>query len=320
MQLLICSDIHYASDAEKKRLHYEVAVIPDPLPRLFVRLYRHYFWLRDPFAHNELLNRVLEAPVEPGLVIANGDYSCDSAFIGVADEPSRQSARECLSKLRNRFGDRFRAVFGDHELGKTSLCGGRGGLRLESFRVAQSELDLQPLWSERIGRYVLVAITSSLVAMPVYERETLPEERPRWRDFSAEHTNAVDAVFDQLRPADKVLLFCHDPTALPYLWSRDSVRRRAEQIERTVIGHLHSELILAQSRLLSWMPTITSCGTAVTRISSALSRAKEWKPFKILLCPSLSGLELTRRGGFYTAEIDPEGKQPARFQLHVVRR
>ena len=109
-QLLICSDIHYASAAEKKRVNYELAAIQSPLQRLLVRFYRRYFWLRDPFAHNELLDHVLSVPVEPDLTIANGDYSCDSAFIGVVDHAARESAGECLGKLRARFGTRFRAA------------------------------------------------------------------------------------------------------------------------------------------------------------------------------------------------------------------
>ena len=39
VRLLICSDIHYASDAEKRRVHYELAAIENPLQRLLVRDY-----------------------------------------------------------------------------------------------------------------------------------------------------------------------------------------------------------------------------------------------------------------------------------------
>ena len=319
-QLLICSDIHYASVAEKKRINYELAAIDNALQRVLVRFYRRYFWLRDPFAHNELLDQVLNAPVDPDLAIANGDYSCDSAFIGVVDHAARESARECLGKLRTRFRQNFRAVYGDHELGKTSLCGGQGGLRFESLSVAQNELGLAPFWTERMGKYLLVGITSSLVAMPVYERETLEAEREQWREAAAQHAAAIASLFHQLKPEDKVLLFCHDPTALPFLWNIEPLRRRASQIERTIIGHLHSELILKQTRLLSWLPKITFCGTTTARISSALSKARSWRPFHVLLCPSLSGLELTRRGGFYTATLDPNAKQPAQFHPHVIRR
>jgi hypothetical protein len=59
VRLLICSDIHYASDAEKARARYEINAISNPLQRIAVRLYRHHLWLRDPFAHNELLQHVL---------------------------------------------------------------------------------------------------------------------------------------------------------------------------------------------------------------------------------------------------------------------
>jgi hypothetical protein len=320
MQLLICSDIHYASEAEKRRIGYELAAIPNPLQRLLVRYYRHYFWLRDPFAHNALLDRVLNAPIEPDLAIANGDYSCDSAFIGVADPAARQSALECLGKLKSRFGNKFRAVFGDHELGKKSLCAGRGGLRLESFDIAQRELNLQPIWSERVGRYVLVAVTSSLAAMPVYEKEALEEERSRWRELANDHCARVQALFEKIRPNETILLFCHDPTALPFLAKVPAVTERIDQIERTVIGHLHSELILKQSRLFSWIPPINGCGATTARISAALSKSREWRRFNVLLCPSLSGLELTRRGGFYTAHVDPDAQSKARFELHEIRR
>jgi hypothetical protein len=48
--------------------------------------------------------------------------------------------------------------FGDHELERPVCVAGQGGLRFESFRVAQGELQLQPFWTERIGRYVLVGV------------------------------------------------------------------------------------------------------------------------------------------------------------------
>src|SRR4051812_34195023 len=207
IRLLICSDIHYASDAEKQRINYELNAIPNPIQRLAVRFYRHFFWLRDPFAHNELIEQVLMPRIEPDWAIANGDYSCDSAFIGVADPAARQSARECLTKLRGRFGERFSAVFGDHELGKMSLCSGQGGLRLESLRAALDELALETIWTKRVGKYVLIAVTSSLAAMPVYQAETLENERGQWLESARLHVQAISAAFNTLRDDDKVLLF-----------------------------------------------------------------------------------------------------------------
>jgi hypothetical protein len=318
-RILICSDIHYACDLEKARENYETKGIANPLQRAIVSSYRRYFWLRDPFAHNDLLSHVLAPPFEPDLVVANGDYSCDSAFIGVSDPAAQESARECLGKLRERFPGKLLATYGDHELGKMSLCGGHGGLRLQSLEVAQRELQLEPLWTRRIGRYVLIGVTSSLIAMPVYERETLPSERPAWWELRRQHLHGIEAVFNALGGDERLILFCHDPTALPYLWELESIRRKEPQIERTVIGHLHGSLILKQSRILSGMPKIVFCGQAIRRMSSALSRGKDWRHFRVLLCPSLAGLQITKRGGFYSAEVDPEGKIPARFELHPVR-
>jgi hypothetical protein len=318
--LLICSDIHYASDAEKERGRFELGAIDQPLIRLLIRFYRHYIWLRDPFAHNELLQHVLHPSLQPDLVICNGDYSCDSAFIGVADPASRESAQLCLGQFRARYGSSFHGVFGDHELGKISMAGGKGGLRLESWRVSRETLALKPLWQETLGKYRLIGITSSLVAMDIFQKEALPEEQAEWLELSREHLAAIDAAFGAVRPEEKVILFCHDPTALPALLEVPELKKRLPQIERTVIGHLHSELIIRQSRLLGGLPPITFCGAAVRRMSAALSKARHWKAFNLLLCPSLAGIEIERRGGFYTVELDLAAKIPAAWHFRPLPR
>ena len=316
--ILICSDIHYASDEEKRRVNYEAEACGAGFKRWLIGMYRRYIWLRDPFAHNHLLKQVLDPPAEPDWVVANGDYSCDSAFIGVADPCALSSAQICLGKLRERFPDRFFATFGDHELGKVSLAGGRGGLRLDSYHAAREKLNLQPFWSQEVGRYVLVGVTSTLVAMPVYEREALEEEKSRWREIAAEHCAEIRRLFEWIPSNRKVLLFCHDPTALPFLREMEAVRKRLPQIERTIIGHLHSPLFLLQSRILKGMPRITGCGPAIRRMSSALNRARHWKPFNVLLCPSLPGIQLLKDGGYFLARIDPDAVEPARFDFQKI--
>lgn len=319
IKFLICSDIHYASEAEKLRGPYEVGAIESAFWRVVVRNYRRYYWLRDPFAHNHLLQQVLKPPFEPDWVVANGDYSCDSAFIGMSDPPALQSAKESLGALRARFPGKVLAVFGDHELGKTSLVGGKGGMRLKSLELAQSALGLEPLWTKRFESYVLVGVTSSMVAMPIYIRETLEKEQQQWWELSRQHLKGIEAVFNALGSSDRVLLFCHDPTALPFLWKLEAVRRRVQQIERTMIGHLHSSIILKQSRILSGIPMMTGFGQSIRRMSTALSQAKDWKHFNVLLCPSLTGLQITKRGGFYEMDLDPEAQVPASFQMHSIR-
>src|SRR5216117_2123810 len=148
--ILILSDIHYACDAERQRRGHETRVIANPLLRRAVRAYRHYIWLRDPFAHNHLLDEFLRRADSPDWVVTNGDYSCDTAFIGVSDDAAFESAHQCLTKLRNRFGPKLHCVIGDHELGKVSLFGGQGGFRLASWRRATMELALHPFWKFKL--------------------------------------------------------------------------------------------------------------------------------------------------------------------------
>jgi len=71
-------------------------------------------------------------------VIANGDYSCNSACIGVSDDAACQSAAN-VSENCAKASALFRATFGDHELGKLSFFGGRGGLRLASWHRARQD-------------------------------------------------------------------------------------------------------------------------------------------------------------------------------------
>jgi len=141
VKLAILSDIHYAGLAERERGNFFLDSISNPVRRGAVKLYRHFFWQRDAFAHNHLLDQFLNQAGTPDYVIANGDYSCDSAFIGVSDPAAYASAAECLAKLRSQFGARFVATFGDHEIGKRPLGVDLGGGRLASYHRARKELD-----------------------------------------------------------------------------------------------------------------------------------------------------------------------------------
>src|SRR5262249_42766204 len=146
------------------------------------------------------------------------------------------------SKLRQRFGTALHATIGDHELGKISFLGGLGGMRLASYHRTVRELGLERFWRVELGRYVLIGVTSSLIALPVFEPETLTEERSEWRRLSEEHLGEIRKAFSALQPEQRVLLFCHDPSALPFLWREEAVRTRLSQLEHTIIGHLHSNL------------------------------------------------------------------------------
>src|SRR5215216_483066 len=97
LSLAVVSDTHYASPAEQARgRNYELEHVRQPLLRAALKAHRHFVWLRDPLHQNHLLDVFLEKAAAADYVIANGDYSCNSAFVGVSDDAARQSARECL--------------------------------------------------------------------------------------------------------------------------------------------------------------------------------------------------------------------------------
>lgn len=321
MTVAILSDIHYAGPAERARGEdYELRVIANPLLRAMARSYRHLVWMRHPLEQGRQLDRFLADVPPVDVLVANGDYSCDSHFVGVSDPAAFQSAQECLGKLRSKFGDRAWFTVGDHELGKLTLFGGKGGMRLASWHCATQQLGLKPFWQLAVGRYLLVGVASPLIALPACRPDVLPEEWPEWLQLREAHLAEIRAAFDALRPEQRVLLFCHDPTALPFLAQEDAVRRRLSQIEQTVLGHLHTRLILWKSRVLSGIPAIRFLGRNVRRFTAALHDAHHWWPFHARLCPALSGIELLNDGGYYTALIDPEAQRLARFTFHPLPR
>jgi hypothetical protein len=320
-EIAIVSDIHYAGAAEQARGNdYEFRCIANPLLRVAVRIYRRFIWMRDPLQQGYLLDQFMDRAGSPDLVIANGDYSCNSGFVGVSDEAACRSARECLDKLRRRFAPNFRATFGDHELGKISFFGMQGGMRLGSWKRAIEDLGLEPLWRTDLGRYTLIGVTSSLIALPVFEADTLREELPEWRHLREQHLAGIRGIFASLPQDRRVLLFCHDPTALPFLWREEMVRAKLSQIESTIIGHLHSNLVFWKSRLLAGIPPIRFLGHTAKRLTTALRDARHWRPFHVKLCPAIAGIELLKDGGFLAVQLESEANQPARFQFHRLRR
>jgi hypothetical protein len=317
----ILSDVHYASAAEQARGDdYEFRGVSNPLLRFFLERYRHHVWLRQPLHQNGLLDKFLAQAGAFDYVIGVGDYSCDSACVGASDDAALESIRECMAKLRGRFGNRLRATYGDHELGKISLFGGRGGMRLASWHRLQQEPGLEAFWRLDLGNYVLLGITSSLVALPVFGPDTLAEERESWEQLRSEHLGRIRDAFSSLASQQRVLLFCHDPTALPFLWREDPVRAKLPQIEQTIIGHLHSPLVLRNSRLLAGLPRIGFLGNTARRLSTALREGRHWRPFHVRLCPALAGIELLKDGGYLSVELDPEARTPATFRFHRLPR
>jgi len=319
--LAILSDIHYAGPAERARGDdFECREIANPLLRLAFQTYRHFVWMRHPLRQSGQLDWFLREVGEVDYAIANGDYSCSSGFVGLADDASFESARECIGKLRAKFGDQLRLTLGDHEPGKLSFIGARGGMRLAGWHRSVDELGIEPFWQVDLGRYALIGVTSSLIALPLLSSDILPAEQPEWDRLRELHLAQVRTAFAALAPDRRVLLFCHDPTALPFLRREEVVRAKLPQIEQTIIGHLHSNLYLWQSRCLAGMPVIHFLGPSLKKMSAALNEARLWRPFNVKLCPSLAGIELLKDGGYFTVKLDAEAKFPAQFQFHPLKR
>jgi len=321
LTVAIFSDIHYAGPVEQARGdEYEFTLIRNPFARWSLRTFRNVVWMKYPTRRNRQLDCLLASVGEPDLAIMNGDLSCDGASLGLADDATLEGARECLNRLRARFSDRLHLTIGDHELGKLSLFGERGGLRLQAWLRCVDELGLSPCWKIERGSYVLIGVASTLVALPAFGSDLLAGEKAVWEKLRNTHLEEIRAGFDSLQPHQRVLLFCHDPTALPYLWREDSVRRKLGQVEQTIIGHLHSNLFLWKGRLLAGLPVIRFLGSNVQRMSTALNEARKWKEFRVRLCPALAGIELLNDGGFLTVELDLEAREPAHFQFHPLPR
>ncbi|HEV2330961.1 MAG TPA: metallophosphoesterase [Verrucomicrobiae bacterium] len=318
-RIAVVSDIHYAAAEERERcanLDFW-RQIKNPASRMVGRAYHRFIWLRHRGAHNNLFDKFLAAAGQPDFVVANGDYSCNTAQIGVSDPAAFASAGECLGKLRARFGANFRATIGDHELGKTGF-NGLGSMALASWPRVTEGLGITPFWRVQFGRYLLLGITSSLVALPLYKPDAPAADGPEWEQLSQTHLEEIRAAFAALKPDERVILFCHDPSALPFLWREATVRERISQLEQTIIGHLHTNLVLRIGQRLAGFPTISFLGKSARKISSALGQAKLWKPFHVRLCPALTGIQLLKDGGWLSADLDADADAPARFEFHSI--
>ena len=282
--------------------------------------YRDHVWLREPLLKNYLLDRFLDRAGSPELVVANGDFSCDTAFVGHTDPASRQSAEECLGKLRGAFPAKLLTTMGDHELGKVSMAGRQGGLRFDSYQVSERDLGIPGFWERDFGAYKFIGIASSVIAFPVLEAEALPEERHLWQSERERMLEAFHSSLGSLKPGQRVLLFCHDPTALPFLAEDPVIGKSADRIETTIIGHLHSPLVFWKARMLAGLPPIPWFGTTVLRITKALRRARLWKLMKPRLCPALAGVELLKDGGWLTLDLDLAGHEAMKITRHRLPR
>lgn len=318
-RILVITDIHYASDLERSRGDYESHTVSNPLLRILLRQYRYYLWRRDPFGWNYYLDRFIENAGEADLIIGNGDYCCDSAFIGVADDPALASAKLCIGKLRDAFGEKFIGIIGDHDLGKKSMFGGYGGMHLKSWERCEGELGLKPFFQLEFGQHVLIGLNSTLIGLPSNKADCAEADWHEWEAMRLAHLETFRDVLSQLDKDQRLLLFVHDPSALPHLAEHDWMREHYHRIDGTFIGHLHSEMIINMTRVLAGMPRIHGLGHTALKMSTALGKAKEWQPFKVNLVPAPGGIQMHRRGGFGEILILQGGENNISFKIHSLR-
>lgn len=310
---LLC-DPHHPGALERLRgSDFEFRGLASAQARRWAWLWRHYVWKRDNFAHQHLLEHWASHVRPEEWVVLGGDYSCDSAFIGLEDPASRASARECLEVVTSTPARGYLAIAGDHEYGKPILDGSRGGIRWASFEVTHRELGIPMHFHARAGIYHLVGISSSLLTFTLHEKEARPEDSIRFREAGRNQADWLEALCQSLQPEDRILLFCHDPTALAYLGRFPWATKLIYHLEQTFCGHLHSEWFGRMARSLCWLPQVRCMGPSIHRISLSLRRARHWSPFRVRIAPALSGIELAQDGGFLRIRLDPTGQAPLRI-------
>ncbi len=316
MRVAVISDVHVLGPDEARRSH---------------RIYRniglhHSFWRRKwdralmrvrrrlwnwhPENRYACFVRALDeiARFEPDWVVANGDFGGDAAGVGISADEAFESVRRVVDLLRCTFPDRCRFVYGDHEIGKHSTELRRGGIRLESVRRGQSDLNMPLFWHERAGPFDLMGMSSTLLRLDLFLPEALPAEIPAWDELRRRHIEQIHEAFAALSAETRVLLFLHDPSALSALENIPEARARLPQIERTILGHLHAPALLRLTRLFSRLPALNPRYPVARIIAHGTRGAHRWSVFRPVVCPSTFGAGHHFSGGVLFLEAWDGGR------------
>jgi hypothetical protein len=327
MRLAVMSDLHVMGPGEAaSSLASAQALGSDdhPMRRRFRRglnRIRDRFWHWDPHSREACFHHALEvvADYHPDFLVLNGDYGGDHEGVGLSDDHTFASAAMVIAIIRETFADRARFVFGDHDIGKYNTIRGRGGIRLHSLRRGEENLGIQSFWHVEHEAHHLIGVNSSLLSLGLFLPEALGEEVDDWRRLREEHLARVIEVFEGMPSHARIILFCHDPSALAVLGALPEVRRRQSQILRTVVGHLHTPGLLALNRLVGRLPAPPSNAYPIARIVSEGARgARAWKAFHPVVCPSTFGVGNHIDGGVLFLESGgPQGLRVERRHIRV---
>jgi hypothetical protein len=327
LRIAVISDFHVMGPQEKacaEASYHAIGADPHPVRRRWrsgLHRVRRRFWNAHPEWREAAFLKALEQvrDYKPDWVIANGDYGGDHGGVGVSDDATFESAAGVIQAIRRRFRSSCRFVFGDHDLGKYSTLLRGGGIRLRSLELGEERLGIPSFWHEVDEDVHLIGINSSLFTLDQFLPEALVHEIPEWEKRRDRHYAEVSEAFLHLPSRARVLLFCHDPSALHALAQLPAVRNRLGQIERTVIGHLHSPGLLKLARLLPRKPGAWKPRYPVARIiAHGLEGVQSWAQFKPVVCPSTFGTGHHIRGGLLFIEQNAAGHLVVRRR--IVRR
>ncbi len=316
MKIAVISDIHVLGPRELAAARQAHAALGDDvspmvgrwrrgLHRVRGRLWNGRLELREP-AFRHALARLLE--YDPEWIVANGDFAADYGGVGLSDDATFESAAGAVQLMRELFARRCKFVFGDHDIGKYSTELRGGGIRIDSLERGEKALGIPSFWHVVDEDFHLIGVNSSLFNLELFLPEALIDEVPEWKRRRAEHIEHVRHAFDGLPRHARVILFCHDPSALTLLAQVPVVQRRIAHIELTVVGHLHSPSLLkfakfAAKSTKNWNPKYP-----VARIiARSLEGVKTWAQFNPVVCPSTFGTGHHVGGGLLLIEREADG-------------
>jgi len=320
MRLAVISDIHVMGPGEHERHRDQVAAIGQDRRmagrwwQKFLNSSRSRFWNWHPESRHDCFLRALTdmQSYHPDWVIANGDYGGDTHGVGLSDEATYESAAGVITLIREIFPDRCHFIFGDHDIGKYSTLLKEGGIRLASLDVGEQRLGIRSFWHEQVEEVHLIGVNSSLITLDYFLPEALTDEVPEWTRRRLEHEEKVRGAFASLPRKARVILFCHDPSALGVLGHLPEIRARLPAIELTVLGHLHEPRLLRLVQRLPRLPEWKPRYPVARIIAEGIRNARSWMDFKPVVCPSPFGTGHHITGGLLYVEKNAAGKIIAR--------
>lgn len=321
MRIAVISDIHVLGPGEHENDRDIRAALshgigwPRAMWRHFLHAARMRFWNWIPESRYACFLKALEEiqGFHPDWVIANGDYGGDARGVGLSDDATYESAAGVITLIREVFPDRCHFIFGDHDIGKYSTAMRQGGIRLASLDVGEQRLGIRSFWHEKVDGVHLIGVNSSLITLDHFLPEALTEEISEWQERRRRHEELVTEAFTLPAGSDRIILFCHDPSALGVLIRNPVICAQQSRIELTVLGHLHEPRLLALAQRLPRLPDWRPRYPVARIITEGIRSAKTWKLFNPIVCPSPFGTGNHLSGGV----LFIEEKGPRRF---VVRR